>query len=75
MSYTDPLLPYSGIHATTDDLKRNRQLARKLMRGECEHPLCHRLAKMSFRLEDGELKDVCLRHYFCLATELRDEEL
>lgn len=74
MSYTDPLLPFSGIHATTEDLKRNRRLARKLSRVKCQHGTCQRPAKMTFRLESAEIIDVCLTDYFYLANGLRDED-
>lgn len=74
MPFNDPLLPYSGIHATTEDLQRNRQVARRMMYGACEHELCHRDAKMSFKLENGDLIDVCMEHFFYLGNCLRDEE-
>ncbi len=74
MSFTDPLLPYSGIHATREDLKRNREVARKLLQVRCEHTSCHVTAKTSFRLENGDLIDVCIRHFLELGTALRDED-
>lgn len=73
MGYTDPLLPFEGIHGHAGDRARVRSF-RRLNRKACEHPDCHRPAKMTFRMEDGEIVEVCMTHFFYLANGLRDED-
>lgn len=72
--YTDPLLPFDGIHGHAGDRARVRTFHRRMHLNKCEHPDCHRKAKHSFRLENAELIDVCMRHFFYLANGLRDED-
>lgn len=70
----DPLLPYEGIHGHRGDRARQRVQSRRMHLSRCEHPDCHRPSKMTFRMDDGEIVDVCMSHFFYLANGLRDED-
>lgn len=71
MGYTDPMLPFEGIHNTAEDRKRVQKFRRK-NRLPCNRPGCNRDAKVSFRMDDGELVDVCLTCFVWLGMEARE---
>lgn len=65
--------PYERWNPT----RRNRLeiMREKLVLNPCEAPGCHVSAKTTVRLENGELSDVCIRHFLEFGESFRTEEI